>query len=972
MELFCIIALSTCLAGIFFAINSIRTVSATPETLSPQAVDGNSALATFCSTHGTGSGTSSSPYLIQDKIINASSVGTCFLLRNTNKYVTFKNCTFSTSGNTGYEDAMAGLYLENCSHVNITGCHIFNNFYGIVLNKSTFITINANNVSANLGSNVDEFQTNDTLIRGNQFMHGGNGITIDTSHNLTIIANHIAYDDNGGISVAASNNLNDSLIQANNVTYSNGGGLSLYGYRNNIIGNNFSRSGSFGISIMAAENGTYNNTIEWNDASHDYSYGLVINTECRGNLIVYNRFSNETINDGGLLFDGHEAIIMDFDYYGPPHVLNKWDNGTVGNFWGDYTTVNPGTSTSNGVTWDTIYNITSQSGYDSKNHRGLLDADNHPLVRWPFTALVAPHLNAPTPNPSTSGTLSFSWTPSNGATSYRLYSYNSIITTLNASVNLVDSFASTAGNDTETDNGTYYYVVSASNGTGTSPLSNCVSGEVLISPQSPESPPQQAWNSTWDSTHGGSANGVTVDANGNSYIAGSNNFGAFLEKFSSSGTLLWNKTWGSSEDGGTGVAVDRNGNVFLAGDTWSLGTGGYDKAFLAKYTAGGTMLWNRTWGGSKMSAAHGIAATKNGEAYIVGSTNSFGAGGFDAFIVKYSASGMQLWNRTWGGSGNDYGEGIAVDRSGEFYICGYTYSFGASNGLAFIAKYSAGGALLWNRTWGNKANSVGANGIAVDAGGNAFITGYTGSPDPAYIAKFSASGNLLWNTTWTNGGFDENGYAVAVDSRGNSYVTGYEDNAGSIKEEVILYKYSPSGTLFWNLTWGYNNSDEEGYGIALDKDGNIFMVGSSFNFGAFIVKYSYSPLPPTINAPTPASSTDGTLSLTWSASIGATSYQLYRYTSIITVLNSSVILVGNFTSTSATDTGLASGMYYYVVVASNSYGSSRISNCVVGVVANVPGPPGIPGIDGTWLAILACFGTVTVILKKRDTFVAKH
>ncbi|HME52516.1 MAG TPA: fibronectin type III domain-containing protein [Candidatus Lokiarchaeia archaeon] len=94
----------------------------------------------------------------------------------------------------------------------------------------------------------------------------------------------------------------------------------------------------------------------------------------------------------------------------------------------------------------------------------------------------------------------------------------------------------------------------------------------------------------------------------------------------------------------------------------------------------------------------------------------------------------------------------------------------------------------------------------------------------------------------------------------------------------------------------------------------------------------YLPHPPSLNVPFPNPSTNGTLFLSWTASSGATSYKLYRYTSTITTLNGSVVLVGTFSSISGVDTGLTNGTWYYVVIAVNASGESVISNCVNGVV----------------------------------------
>lgn len=99
-----------------------------------------------------------------------------------------------------------------------------------------------------------------------------------------------------------------------------------------------------------------------------------------------------------------------------------------------------------------------------------------------------------------------------------------------------------------------------------------------------------------------------------------------------------------------------------------------------------------TWGGGcSFDYGYGIALDASGNIYITGETWSFGAGSADAFIAKYDSAGNSLLNITWGGSDYDYGYGIALDDDGNIYITGYTEDFCAGHwGFydAFIAKYS--------------------------------------------------------------------------------------------------------------------------------------------------------------------------------------------------------------------------------------------------------------------------------------------
>jgi hypothetical protein len=201
---------------------------------------------------------------------------------------------------------------------------------------------------------------------------------------------------------------------------------------------------------------------------------------------------------------------------------------------------------------------------------------------------------------------------------------------------------------------------------------------------------------------------------------------AFLLKYDSSGNLLWYKTWGGSgSDSGYGVALDASGNAFITGYTRSYGAGSYD-TFLLKYDSSGNLLWNKTWGGSGSDSGYGVALDDSGNALITGETNSYGAGNSDDFLLKYDSSGNLLWYKTWGGSGSDSGYGVALDDSGNALITGETNSYGAGSYDTFLLKYDSSGNLLWYKTWGGSGSDYG-EGIALDASGNAFITGYTDS-----------------------------------------------------------------------------------------------------------------------------------------------------------------------------------------------------------------------------------------------------
>ncbi|MGA8858048.1 MAG: SBBP repeat-containing protein [Candidatus Bathyarchaeia archaeon] len=129
------------------------------------------------------------------------------------------------------------------------------------------------------------------------------------------------------------------------------------------------------------------------------------------------------------------------------------------------------------------------------------------------------------------------------------------------------------------------------------------------------------------------------------------------------------KTWGgSSFDNGSGVAVDGSGNVYVTGVTASFGAGGQD-VFLLKYDSSGSLQFQKTWGGTSGDGGYGVAVDGSGNVYVTGSTSSFGAGGGDAFLLKYDSSGSLQFQKTWGGIHYDEGDGVAVS-GGVAYVTG--------------------------------------------------------------------------------------------------------------------------------------------------------------------------------------------------------------------------------------------------------------------------------------------------------------
>jgi len=112
---------------------------------------------------------------------------------------------------------------------------------------------------------------------------------------------------------------------------------------------------------------------------------------------------------------------------------------------------------------------------------------------------------------------------------------------------------------------------------------------------------------------------------------------------------------------------------------------------LVKYDSSGVQQWNRTWGGIDRDYGVVPAVDSSDNVYVSGGTDSFGAGSWDAVLVKYDSSGVQQWYRTWGGSNEDNGRGVAVDSSDNVYLAGRTFNFGAGSSDMYLVKYGVDG-----------------------------------------------------------------------------------------------------------------------------------------------------------------------------------------------------------------------------------------------------------------------------------------
>jgi hypothetical protein len=281
-------------------------------------------------------------------------------------------------------------------------------------------------------------------------------------------------------------------------------------------------------------------------------------------------------------------------------------------------------------------------------------------------------------------------------------------------------------------------------------------------------------------------------------------------------------------------------------------------------------------GGNGEEFGNFVAVDSKGNAYVTGYTDSSdfpteqpfqpaNAGGQDAFVTKLSRDGDELVYSTYlGGSGDDQSLEIALDAKGNAYVTGLTDSSDfpteqafqpANGGLhdAFVTKLSRDGDELVYSTYLGGSNIDDGNSIAVDAKGNAYLTGDTLSSDfpteqafqpanaglfDAFVTKLSRDGDELVYSTYLGGSGDDFGNLIVVDAKANGYVTGYTDSSDFPTEQAFqpanaggfdayVTKLSRDGDELVYSTYLGGSGFDEGFAIAVDGKGNAFVTGGT-------------------------------------------------------------------------------------------------------------------------------------------------
>ncbi len=361
-------------------------------------------------------------------------------------------------------------------------------------------------------------------------------------------------------------------------------------------------------------------------------------------------------------------------------------------------------------------------------------------------------------------------------------------------------------------------------------------------------------NFVWAKSIGGTVldqgKSITVDKNGDVYVtgtfsgnnvdfdpgpgtfnlsAGNTNNEIFVLKLNAAGNFQWAFSAGSTGvDNGESIVTDTAGNVYVTGffsgtvdfdpgvPVVNLTSNGSNDVFIQKLSPTGNLIWVKSIGASGTERAFAIAADNADQIYVAGyfentvdfdpngGTLNLTASGRDAFVVKLNTAGNLTWARSFGGSGGESGEGIAVDALGNVYTVGYFFGTTDLDPGAGTQNHTANGAY------------------------------------DAYVQKLDGSGNFVWGAAYGGTGFDyANDITVDTMGTGAAYIIGrfegtvdFDPGAGTSNftsqgsSDIYIEKLDgQSGNFAWAFTAG-NTSTDIGDGITADQSGNLHAVGA--------------------------------------------------------------------------------------------------------------------------------------------------
>lgn len=249
--------------------------------------------------------------------------------------------------------------------------------------------------------------------------------------------------------------------------------------------------------------------------------------------------------------------------------------------------------------------------------------------------------------------------------------------------------------------------------------------------------------------------------------------------------------------------------------------------------------FERTYGGSGNDSAACVQQTSDGGYIICGSTNSFGVGDFDVYVIKMSASGVKSWAKTFGGAAADYGNDIKSTSDGGYIITGSSKNFNSGVERVYLLKLDVNGDLIWSETLGESISGKGNSVIETSDGGYA-VTGSSINSDGMkviYLLKTTNDGTGVFEMHFP---FEGAGHSILESFEGGFVLNGIVSGSANSVSKNILIKTDEFGNNLWSRTYGNDNYFFNATNVIQSRDGGYSIGGGAKsitgNSAAFLIK----------------------------------------------------------------------------------------------------------------------------------------
>jgi len=370
-----------------------------------------------------------------------------------------------------------------------------------------------------------------------------------------------------------------------------------------------------------------------------------------------------------------------------------------------------------------------------------------------------------------------------------------------------------------------------------------------------EKKPHIELKSVFQKAYGGTKEDIAKDSialdDGSFIIAGSSkSFGhgrrdMMVTKFDKNGNPIIRATYGGKQDDYANALIRcSDGNFMAIGMSASFSKDSDKDLYVVKFDKNLKRIWQKTYGGKRDEEGFGAVATPNGGALIAGSTESYGRGYKDGYVLFIDKNGKSLFEKAIGGKDDDILKGVALSSKGGFFVAGKTRSYGSGGYDFYLAKFDSHGKYLYKKVLGGEDEDEFRAITSTDDGGCA-CAGSTESFESKHsdidIMRFDSKGDMVWHKIY---GFKSKEWAnsITTTKEGGFVVAGTTKSFGFGEYDFYLLELNSKGSSLWANVYGGDLRDEAYSVKKVGKSDDFLVVGKTKSYGKGDFDFMYMKL----------------------------------------------------------------------------------------------------------------------------------